>query len=383
MTAKKNDAFSGLGAILGGGFDDMLTADATDIMVELDDVTIRQQEREEFEDADNTLLELGESLKKLQLQPIVLRHIDGLKPYELVAGERRYRAARLVGLTRLRAHVTRLTEAEADDARLAENIHRKNLTQIEEARRLKQDVDRDGVQATLARHHKSHAWLSKRLSLLNLPDQTQRLVTEQISADLEVINQVRQIEKLDPEAAQQLVGELKESRGQSRARTQVARVLQDVKPSKKAKRQVPPPPNPVAPTASPGEDAAPAGPLATSTSDAPESQPAARKSSSMADGFSLQTLDRAYTAIFEQGQTAADVLAKMADHIRIDAQRWLQDHADRAREAADVSRAVIEGFRHGTFATDGAGAFALAAFLYGKDAGEACDIERIFECVKD
>ena len=129
-----------------------------------------------------------------------------------------------------------MTDEEAEDAQLAENIHRKNLTQIEEAMKIQRDLDRLGsVEAVLEKHHKSRPWLSKMLSLLNLPEQAKRLVIENVSADIEVINTVKTIEKLDPVKAKALVDDLKMTRGKENARDKVAAVKEEVKPSKKTK----------------------------------------------------------------------------------------------------------------------------------------------------
>lgn len=233
---KPANAFSGLSDVLANGFDDMVSdADVPEIMIDLDDIAIDEQVRTEFEDEENSLTDLGESLKKRQLQAIVVRRIDGPKPFKLVAGERRYRAARAVGLSQLRGKIFEMTDDEAEDAQLAENIHRKNLTLHEEARKIQRDLDKLGsVDAVLEKHNKSRAWLSKILALLDLPEQAKRLVAENISADLEVINTVRQIEKASPKAAHNLVNDLKAGRGTLNQREVSNAVKALVKPAKKA-----------------------------------------------------------------------------------------------------------------------------------------------------
>ncbi|MBL0168837.1 MAG: hypothetical protein IPP85_17750 [Propionivibrio sp.] len=64
---------------------------------------------------------------------ILLRHnvAGAVKPWLLFGTERRVRAARIEGLIQLRARVAEMDNGEAEDMQLAENIHRKNLTQIE------------------------------------------------------------------------------------------------------------------------------------------------------------------------------------------------------------------------------------------------------------
>ncbi|MRK19114.1 ParB/RepB/Spo0J family partition protein [Pseudomonas sp. JG-B] len=178
------------------------------------EITIKKQVREVFEDDENTLEDLAASIKAQGvLQPILIRPLpEG--GYELVAGERRIRASLLAGLDRVPAIIREMTDEEAHDAQIAENIQRKNLTQIETAKALQEDIDKLGsVEAVMAKRQKSRAWISKWLQLLELPEQAQRLLSENVSADLEVIAAVRQVEKVDPEKAKELVDELKDTRG--------------------------------------------------------------------------------------------------------------------------------------------------------------------------
>lgn len=226
--------------ILGTGIDALFGGNQTTLtVVPLNDIQVKEQIRKDFEDEDNSLSELAESIKQRGvLQPILLRPAPNGMGYELVAGERRFRASKLAGLSSIPAHIKNMTDEEAEDAQLAENIQRKNLTQLEEASKIQRDLDALGsVEAVLAKHHKSRAWLSKMLGVLNLPAQAQRLVDEHISADLEVINLVKTVEKHDAQAAQLLVDDLKQSRGKADARAKAKAVKEQVKPSKKTAPQ--------------------------------------------------------------------------------------------------------------------------------------------------
>ncbi len=332
---RNSRAFAGLGSVLGAGFDASLCSDAADVILSLDQIHCRAQEREAFEDEDQTLQELGESLQVFQVQAILVRPVDsGPTPYELVAGERRLRAARLVGLTTLRAHIKPLTEQEAADARFAENIQRKNLTQVEEARRLQREVAELGVPATLLRHHKSPAWLSKRLALLDLPAQTQRLVTEAISADVELIGEVRKIEKASPAAAAQLVDELKATRGQQRARDQVEQTKRAVLPAKTKLKGA-------------GVE---------------RTQPTSDRASP------ATTLSMAFDEISTGCGDAAAVLASLKIEVRQEIEQHLQEHYQAGCDAEDASSLVIRALREGVFGASGAAAYALAAFVQGTSA---------------
>jgi ParB family transcriptional regulator, chromosome partitioning protein len=205
--------------------------DAEFSTIPLDMIEVKIQVREVFEDEDNALADLAENIKKQGvLQPILLRPTqDG---YELIAGERRLRAAKLAGLEVIPAYIREMSDEEAEYAQFSENIHRKNLTQIEEAKKLQRDLDRLGNrQAVCELHQKSYSWLVKRLSLLALPEQAKRLITENISADVETILLVKTSEELDPEAARTLVDKLKQTGGKN-ARKEAAAVKDVVKPPK-------------------------------------------------------------------------------------------------------------------------------------------------------
>jgi ParB family chromosome partitioning protein len=141
---------------------DLLESQGAELLtVSLDMIEVKAQVREIFEDEENTLADLSASIIAYGvLQPILLRPMeDG---YELIAGERRYRASKLAGLESIPAYIREMTDEEAEDAQFAENIHRKNLTQIEKAKKIQRDLDRLGsVKAVLELHQKSNAWLSQ------------------------------------------------------------------------------------------------------------------------------------------------------------------------------------------------------------------------------
>lgn len=193
------------------------------------------RDKDKMEDAENPLHELADAIKKRGvLQPILVRPIQGGK-YELVCGERRYRASTLAGLTEIPVLVKVMTDEEVYEAQFIENIHRKNLTLQEQAARIQRDLEANGgnVQAVLERYNKKasgKAWISKMLSLLDLPEQAKRLISEDISADTEVILAVKRLEKIDPKKAEEVVEELKESRtkGQGVARKTVSAAKAEV-----------------------------------------------------------------------------------------------------------------------------------------------------------
>lgn len=244
-------AFDGLADMLNAGDLGSLTGDSGQdfSLIVIAEIAVKPQVREIFEDAENSLEDLADSIREHGvLQAIIIRPIPGPIPFELVAGERRLRAATMAGLEQIPAIVRELTDEEAEAIQFAENIQRKNLTQIEIGNRLQRDLDNLGnIEAVMAKHKKSRAWISKWLSILDLPEQAQRLVDENLSADPEVILGVKQIEKVSPEAAKEVVDELKKTQGESKkggnARDKVQAAKDAVKPPKKPRKEKTPPAN--------------------------------------------------------------------------------------------------------------------------------------------
>lgn len=396
-TTQKENAFAGAADALAGI--DALFADtgAQYSMISLDMIEVKVQIRESFEDEVNTLADLAASIKaRGLLQPILLR--PTANGYELVAGERRYRATKLAGLDLIPSFIREMTDEEADDAQLAENIHRKNLTQIEEAKKIQRDLDRLGsVEAVLEKHQKSRPWLSKMLALLNLPDQAKRLVTENVSADLEVINTVKTVEKADPVKAKALVDDLKKTRGKENARDKAAAVKEEVKPSKK-------------PKAPKGDDSKPAGGAMATPKDRSHEEAGPVKSFAPAkiegaDPFAdtssaskqdapgaeiprtdfnmKEVLNQAYVNIFEMGANPKTVLDVMGADDKGRVEDWLHSFYDAGKQSKDTGRAVIQGFRNGQFSSDGDSAFALVAFLHGADSEAKFSLLNVFGSIKD
>ena len=359
--AAGSNAFAGAGLMLGAGGAmgtgiDALFGDAEmpEFAVNLDDVEIIGQVREEFEDDEQGLSELGASLAKMQIQAIFLRVMPAghPKPFRLVAGERRVRAARLQGLATLRAKAKELTDEEAEDLQFAENTHRKNLTQIEEARKIQRDLDTLGsVEAVLERHNKGRPWLSKMLSLLHLPEQAKRLVNESISADAEVISTVRQVEKVNPAKAKELVDELKKTRGKEDARAKALAVRDEVKPK--------------APKA--GKKGAEKG--AEKGANTTVAQKDMRTRDMLASGSSGVDVPSLLVDIYErlavQGQRPEEVLSDLQPEEQSACIAALRTPFEQARKAENAGKHVFAGLREGRFATEGAGALLLAACMCG------------------
>jgi ParB family chromosome partitioning protein len=115
------------------------------------------------------------------LQPLLVRrHPDDPKIYEIIAGERRWRAAQIAGLHEVPVVLRELTDREALEIALIENIQRQDLTALEEAEGYKRLMDEFGhTQDVLAKSlGKSRSHIANMLRLLTLPLQVKQLVQD-------------------------------------------------------------------------------------------------------------------------------------------------------------------------------------------------------------
>ncbi len=141
----------------------------------------RFQPRLAFDDA--SLKELADSIKEHGIiQPIIIRRIND--KYEIIAGERRYRAAKLAGLVSVPAIITQISDTKSAEVAIVENVQRKNLTAIEEAKSYKALLDKGLMnQEDLARKMGlSQSAISNKLRLLTLDESIQEaILAEKIS----------------------------------------------------------------------------------------------------------------------------------------------------------------------------------------------------------
>lgn len=149
------------------------TLDKEVIEVALDDIIPnRFQPRLAFD--EGALNELAKSIKEHGIiQPLVLRKIGN--KYEIIAGERRYKAAYIAGLRKVPAVTIDLNDNESAEVAIVENIQRKDLSPIEEAKSYKKLLERGYLtQEQLAtRMGKTQATISNKLRLLNLSPKVQ------------------------------------------------------------------------------------------------------------------------------------------------------------------------------------------------------------------
>ena len=133
------------------------------------------QPREYFD--EESLRELSESIKEHGLiEPIIVK--KSIKGYDLVAGERRTKAARLAGLIKIPAIIRDFTDQQMMEIALIENIQREDLSPIEEATAYKNYIDATGLtqEEVSNKFGKSRSYITNLLGLLSLPKYVQKEV---------------------------------------------------------------------------------------------------------------------------------------------------------------------------------------------------------------
>ena len=173
---------------LGRGLDAILPSDNQGDALErsgsLDEIQIGhidpnpRQPRDAFD--EHALAELTASIRELGvLQPLLVRAMPTGR-FELIAGERRLRAARAAGLTKVPVVIVETDERGSLERALVENVHREDLNAIEEAAAIKQLIEEGGLtqEALGGRLGRTRSTISNALRLLDLPVPIQRYVIE-------------------------------------------------------------------------------------------------------------------------------------------------------------------------------------------------------------
>ncbi len=171
---------------LGKGFDSLFLDNSTEtlseggsVMLPISDIEPdRGQPRTKF--TEEALMELEASIREFGvLQPLLVRPMsDG--SYKIVAGERRWRAARRAELTEVPVIIKSLTDAEAAAIALIENLQREDLNPIEEAAGIKKLIEEYGLSQEEAaeRLSKSRPAIANALRLLALPKEVAKMVED-------------------------------------------------------------------------------------------------------------------------------------------------------------------------------------------------------------
>jgi len=174
VAAKRRALGRGLGALIPGAFAAEAQPALTSPMVAL--ALIRpnaRQPRQAFSEAG--IDELAASIEqKGILQPLIVRRIEG--GYQLIAGERRYRAAQRLGLDEVPVTIREADDGEALEMALIENLQREDLNPLEEARAYRRLIDefRHTQEHVATRVGKDRSTVANTLRLLQLPDAIKR-----------------------------------------------------------------------------------------------------------------------------------------------------------------------------------------------------------------
>ena len=132
---------------------------------------------------DKELLEqLADSIKDIGvLQPIIVKEIKGKeKAWQIIAGERRWRAAQMAGLHEIPVHIKNIKDEEVAIIALIENIQRENLSAIDEAKGYKKVMEKFSIthEELSTTMHRSRAYISNFIRLLSLPKDVQKLLED-------------------------------------------------------------------------------------------------------------------------------------------------------------------------------------------------------------
>ena len=165
----------GLDALLSGGRD--FDRGESLLQIQVKDISVNPfQPRREFD--EERLEDLASSIRLYGvLQPIVVRRIEGA--YQLVTGERRWRASQLAGLKEIPAVLRDYTDVEMTAVALVENLQREDLNPIEEAIAYRRLIDEFGFtqEEVSAKVGKSRPFIANTVRLLNLPAVVQEYVS--------------------------------------------------------------------------------------------------------------------------------------------------------------------------------------------------------------
>jgi len=168
-------------ATLGRGLDALIpkeTASAGFILAAIHEVRPNlRQPRKEF--GDDAIAELSQSIKeKGVLQPLIVRRAG--TGYEIIAGERRWRAAQKAGVTKVPIIIKEASDGEALELALIENLQRQDLNPIEEASGYHHLIENFGLthEEVAARIGKDRSTITNQLRLLRLPEEAQKALVE-------------------------------------------------------------------------------------------------------------------------------------------------------------------------------------------------------------
>lgn len=250
MVTKKG----GLGKGLGKGLDVLIPEDSSrkvaarpkretvvekvvkkeEVMVKTSEIEPnKEQPRKNFE--EDTLLELAESIKQFGIiQPLIVQKKNDY--YEIIAGERRWRAAKLAGLKEVPVIIKNYTDQEIVEISLIENIQRENLNPIEEAMAYKRLLSEFHLKQdeVAERVSKSRTAVTNSMRLLKLDERVQQMVID----DMISCGHARALLAVDDKDTQYtLAGRIFDEKLSVRDVEKLVRNLQEEEPKKKAEER--------------------------------------------------------------------------------------------------------------------------------------------------
>lgn len=180
MAAKKGGLGRGFDALFVDNSAEELSEEKGVVTLRLSDIEPNKNQPRQIFD-DDALSELSDSIREHGvLQPLIVRPmLDG--SYQLVAGERRWRASRLAGLSEVPVIVRALTDSEVAIIALIENLQREDLNPIEEAEGISRLIQEHGFTQEQAADKlgKSRSALTNTLRLMKLPEKVRGLVSDE------------------------------------------------------------------------------------------------------------------------------------------------------------------------------------------------------------
>lgn len=207
--------------------DDSKKEDKTgEVMVKINSVEPnREQPRKDFD--EDSLVELADSIKQFGiLQPLIVQHKKDY--YEIIAGERRWRAAKMAGIKEVPVIIKNYTDQEIVEISLIENIQRENLNPIEEARAFKRLLEEFNLKQdeVAERVSKSRTAVTNSMRLLKLSDRVQQMIID----DMISTGHARALLALDDEEQQyQLANRIFDEKLSVRETEKLVKALKDPK----------------------------------------------------------------------------------------------------------------------------------------------------------
>lgn len=181
--SKKFGLGKGLNALIPNDYEELTEEKSSQTLISLNDIKAnREQPRKSFD--NEKILELSQSIKNHGIiQPLILKKKDDF--YVIIAGERRWRAAKLAGLKEVPAIIMDITDRELLELSLIENIQREDLNPIEEGKAFKKlledfSLTQESLSETLS---KSRTSITNTMRLLNLDDRVQEYIIDGVISE--------------------------------------------------------------------------------------------------------------------------------------------------------------------------------------------------------